>query len=80
MSLNGELHWEFLQYLFGIAVDDKSYGLFCWDASLVAVEQLVFRNLRSRRLMFKDGSIVVHIHIREGVRTTVRAQQQRVAR
>ena len=29
--------------------------------------------------MLEDGTVVVHIHIREGMSTTVGAQQQRVA-
>ena len=41
LRLNGELHRQFVEHLFGIAVDDESDGLLGTYSSLVAVEQLV---------------------------------------
>ena len=38
LCLDGKLHGQFLQHLFGIAVDDESYGLLRGNATLVAIE------------------------------------------
>ena len=41
----GKFHWEFVDYFFGIAVDNQIYGCLGGDAALVAIEQLVFADL-----------------------------------
>ena len=76
LSLNGELHRQLLQHLLGIAVDDESNGLFSGDATLVAIEELVLRDFLGGCLVFEDGCIVMHVHIGEGMGTTIRTQQQ----
>jgi len=73
LGFDGKLHGEFLQHLFGIAVDDEADGLLGGNATLVAVEELVLGDLRSRCLMLKDGGVVVDVHIGEGVGTAVGA-------
>ena len=73
LGLDGKLHGEFLEHLLGIAVDDKANGLLCGDTTLVAVEELIFGNLRGRGLMLEDGGVVVDIHVGEGVGTAVGA-------
>ena len=44
LCFDGELHREFVKYVFGVTVDDESDGILGRDAALVAVEQLVFVN------------------------------------
>lgn len=42
LSLDGKFHRELVHHFLGISVDDKSYCLLGGNASLVAVEYLVF--------------------------------------
>ena len=36
-----KLHWQLIEHVLGISVNDKSDGLFGGDATLIAVEELV---------------------------------------
>src|ERR1700712_4719313 len=51
LRLDGELHRQFLQYVFAEAVDDQADGIFLRQPALAAVEQLVVGDLRGRRLV-----------------------------
>ena len=42
LCLHSKLHRQLVEHILGIAVYDESYSLLCWDATLVAVEELVF--------------------------------------
>ena len=80
LCLDGKFHRQFVEHLLGISVDNQSYSLFGGNATLVAVEELILTYLARCGLVLHNGSVVVNIHIREGVRTAIATQEQRVAR
>lgn len=41
LGFNRKLHGQFIEHVLGVAIDDKSNGLFGGYAALVAIEQLV---------------------------------------
>ena len=45
LCLDGKLHRQLVEHLLGIAVHDEAHGLLGGDATLVAVEELVFADL-----------------------------------
>ena len=75
LGLYGKFHGEFVHDLFGIAIDNESYGLLGGYASLIAVEQLVLRYFRSGGFMFDNCSVIERVDIREGVGSAVRTEQ-----
>ena len=75
LCLYGKLHRQLIEHILGIAIDDQANCLLGRNASLIAIEELVFRNLRGSRLMLKYGRIVMGIHIWEGMRTTIATQE-----
>ena len=79
LCLNSKLHWQLVEHVLGIAVDDKAYSLLGRDATLVAVEQLVFLNLGCCSLVLNNSRVVVDIHVGESVCSAVGTKQQRVA-
>ena len=78
-GFNREFHRQFIQNVLSIAVDYQADSFFRRDAALVAVEQLVLRNLRCRGLVFENAAVVAAFHVRPGVRAALVAKQQRVA-
>src|SRR5574340_390375 len=80
LGLHGELHGQLAEHLLAKAVDDHGDGVFGGDAALAAIENLVLADLGGRGLMLHLGGVVVHLEIREGVRATLVADQQRIAR
>ena len=42
LRLHGKLHRKLVEHILGVAVDNESDSLLCRNATLVAVEQLVF--------------------------------------
>ena len=71
MRFYSKFHGKFVDDLLGIAIDDESDGVLGLDAALVAVEELVFGDLRGGSLMLYDGRLVLDVHIGEGVCTAV---------
>src|SRR5208283_5068179 len=79
LRLDGELHRQLLQHVAHEAVDNQRRRLFCREPTLHRVEELVFRDFRSRRLMFELGAGVLALDIRNCVRAAAIADQQAVA-
>ena len=79
LGFDGELHGQFVHDFLGVAVDDEPDGVFETDASLLAVEELVFVDLGSRGFVFNGCCGVRDNHVREGVRAAFIAQEERVA-
>jgi hypothetical protein len=42
LGLDGKLHGQLVEHLLGVAVDDESHGILGGNATLVAIEELVF--------------------------------------
>ena len=70
---------DFIQHFAGIPVDDQTDSVFGRQSALVTVEQLVFADLRRRRLVLHDRAAVVHLYVRERMRPATVADQQRIA-
>ena len=79
LGFNGKLHRQFVEHFFGVAVDDEADGVLSLNAALVAVKELVLTDFGSGSFVLHDGSLVVDIHVGEGVGAALVAQQQRVA-
>ena len=79
LSLNGKLHRELVDDFFGITIHDETHRLFCVDAALVTIEELVLAYLAGRGFMLHDCRIVMNVHIWKGVSATMTAQKERVA-
>ena len=74
LRFDGELHRQFVHYLLGIAIDDKSHSVFDANASLTAVEELVLADLTGSGFVFHDSSWIADLHIRECVCATFIAE------
>ena len=68
LRLYGELQRQFGEDVFTEAVDDHRDGIVFADPALQAVEQLIFANPRSGRLVLQLGAVVPALDVREGVR------------
>ena len=79
LRLNGKFHRQLVHHFLGIAVDNQSDGILGRNTALVAVEHLYFIDFRSGSFMFHYRRIVLHVDVRERVRTASVAQQQAVA-
>ena len=79
MCFDGELHRKFVHYLFGVAVDDESDGIFNANTPLPAVEELVVADLGGGGLMFDRSRGVSDDHVRESVCAATVAEEQGVA-
>src|SRR5579863_6755118 len=51
LGFHRELHWQLAKHFLTETVHDHRHRIFCGDAALPAVENLVFADLRSGRLM-----------------------------
>ena len=67
MRFYGKFHRELVEHFFGITVDDESYGIFGRNASLIAVEELLFRYFGSGGFVLYDGGVVVDVYVRKCV-------------
>src|SRR3546814_20029834 len=67
-----EFHRQFLQNLFGTAVDDQRHRLFLRQSALHGIEQLVVADLRSGRLVLDLRAGVLDLAIGHGVRSEER--------
>ncbi len=79
MCFDGELHRKFVHYLFGVAVDDESDGIFDANTPLPAVEELVVADLGGGGLVLDGSRGIGDDHIREGVCAASVAEKQGVA-
>ena len=67
MCFDGELHGKFVHYLFGVAVDDESDGIFDANTPLPAVEELVVADLGGGGLVLDGSRRISDDHVRESV-------------
>ena len=79
LGFYGKLHGQLVEHFFSISIDYQSHGLFCRNAALVAVEELVFADFLCGGLVLHYCCFVVYVHVGEGVCPTFAAQEQRVA-
>lgn len=79
LGLHRELHRQFLEYFLAEAIHDHADGVFGADASLIAIEDLVFTDLAGAGFVFHLGGRVLHFDVREGVGSTAITQQHRIA-
>ena len=79
-GFHGKLHREFVEHFLRIAVYNQTDGLLHGNAALVALEELILRNLTRGGFVLKDGRVVVNVHIGESMGATFGTQQQRVTR
>src|SRR3990167_5999829 len=79
LGLHRELHRQLLEHLTAEAIDYHRHRILRADATLAAVEQLLFTDFRSGRLVLDPSAGVLHLHIGKGVGATLAAQQQGVA-
>lgn len=76
MCFYGELHWQLVDDFFCVAIDDEADCFFGVDASLVAVEELVFADFACCGFVFYDCGVVVYVHVWEGVCSALASQQE----
>ena len=55
LGFDGKFHREFVDDFLGISVDDEVDSGLCRDATLVAIEELVFRDFRRGGFVFHNG-------------------------
>ena len=79
LGFDGELHGQFVHYLFGVTVDDEADSVFEGDSPLLAVEELVFVDLGGGGFVLHRCRGVGDDHVREGVCAALIAQEERVA-
>src|SRR2546423_234357 len=79
LRFHREFHRQFLEDFLAETVDDHVHGVLSRDAALVAIENLVLANLRRGRLVLDARGLVLHFDIRERVRATLVADEQRIA-
>src|SRR5580658_10424366 len=75
----GKLHRQLLEDALAEAVDDHRDGIFSLQSALPQIEELIFADLRGRRLVLHLRRGVLHLDVRKGVRAALVADQQRVA-
>jgi len=78
LGFDGKFHGQFVHDLFGIAVDDESYGVFDAYSALAAVEELVIGDLGCSGLVFDDSSRIEDLHVGESMRAAPVAEKKRV--
>ena len=76
MGFDGKFHREFVDDFLGISVDNEVDSGLCGDATLVAIEELVFRDFRRGGFVFHNGIGVVDVNVGERVRPARAAQQK----
>ena len=76
LCFHGQHHGQFVDVFAGIAPDNQSDSVFGRNATLVAIEQLVFGNLGSRGFVLHGGVVICHVDVGESVSAAVTAQQQ----
>ena len=76
LGFDGKFHREFVDDFLGISVDDEVDSGLCGDATLVTIEELVFRDFRRGGVVFHNGIGVVDVNVGERVRTARAAQQK----
>jgi hypothetical protein len=79
LGFDGEFHGQVFEDFFAVAVDDHVDRVLRWDTALVAIEDLVFTDFRSRRFVFDGRGGVADFDVGERVRAAFVAQKQRIA-
>src|ERR1051326_723236 len=79
LRLYRELHRQLAEHLLAKPIDDHIDCVLRRQASLVAVENLIFTYLGSRGFVLNPGRAVFGFNIGKGMSPTLVAQQQRVA-
>src|SRR5437764_12779461 len=67
LGLERELHRQLLEYFLAEAADDHRHRLFSAQPTRFEIEDLVFTDLRRRRLVLHDRAVVPNLHIWERV-------------
>src|SRR5437016_1591328 len=65
LRFDGKFHRQFLEDFLAKTVDDHVHGVLRRDAALVAVENLVFADLRRGRFVLDARRLVLHLDVRE---------------
>src|SRR3989338_3000060 len=68
LGFDGKLHRQVAENLLAVAVDDHVDRVLCRNAPLIAVENLVLADLRSRSLVLHLGRRDLDLDVRERVR------------
>src|SRR5712692_10540582 len=71
-SFDGKLHRQLQEDVLTKTVDDERDGVLLRDAALHQVEQLLFADARSRRLMLNLRAVVHYFDIGKSIRARVR--------
>src|SRR6185437_15098086 len=79
LRFHREFHRQFAEHLLAEPVHDQRHRVFFADAARTAIEHLVVGDLRGGRLVLDDRRRVLDLHVREGVRTALLADQDRIA-
>src|SRR5256714_14939940 len=79
LRFNGELHRQFLEHLATESAYYHRHRVLGAHSALLAVEDLVLADLRSRRFVLEGGGVVLHLDVWESVSAAPVANQHRVA-
>src|SRR5438093_11492153 len=79
LGLHGEFHGKLAEYPFAEAVDDHRNGRFGRDAALLAIENLIFTDLRCCGFVLHPSRRVLHLDVRKRVRAALVPDQERIA-
>src|SRR4051794_4035123 len=77
--LHRKLHGKLLEHFLAEPVHDQAHRVFQSDPARLAIEKLVFTDLRSRGLVLRPAARVADVDVRKRMRPTFVAQQERVA-
>src|SRR5881394_3141856 len=69
LRLHRELHRQLLEHLAAEAAYDHRHCVLGAQPALLAVEDLVLADLRRRRFVLERSGVVLHLDVREGVRS-----------
>ena len=78
LSFDGEFHRKLSEHFLTEAAHDHVHCIFRRNATLIAVEDLIFPNLRCRRLMLYGSSWVLDFNVWESMRSATIAHQHGV--
>ncbi len=79
LGLDREFHRKLAEHFLAEAVHDHRHRILGGQTSLLAIEDLVFPDLGSRRFVLDGRRGVAHVEVGEGVRAALVPDQHRIA-
>src|SRR5262249_11851536 len=76
LSLDSEFHWQLSEDFLAEPIDNHRNSVFRGNASLLAVKDLVFTDLRSRSFVLHLGCGILNLYIWESMGSALIPQQQ----